>query len=220
MKRRQFLTLLAAGASLAVPMKGFSSVLDDSVPSSGEKDCDSTSQAQQLASTTETALPMPIQILDLHSHMFNCRYLPLESIIYDRLKHRIFAKLVAKILYRITGSSYETPQSRQNLMRKETDPGQDTIPELIDEHYINEIAEMVKYELRLTTHSPEIMQQGLDLSNKMSPMKEAYPSLMNSDLFDLISQLEKVSYKMEALRVVEWVEVDVFKGLATCRSVS
>lgn len=201
MKRRQFLALLAAGASLAVHTKGFGNLIDESAPSSGEKDCDPTKQAQQFVPLTDTALSMPPQILDLHSHMFNCRYLPLESIIYDALKHRIFAKIFAQILYRMTESSYRTPSSRkilrQELLQKLTEPGQDTHSEQVDAFYVEEMWEMVKHELLLTTHDQKILKNGGDLTSLMNKPKETSPSLVNSDLLALISQLGTIKFKME-----------------------
>jgi len=201
MKRRQFLALLAAGASLAVHSKGFGNVLDESNPFSGERDCEPTKQTHQLDPSADIALSMPTQILDLHSHMFNCRYLPLESIIYDALKHRVFSKIFAQILYRMTESSYRTPSSRkvmrQELPQKPTEPGQDTHFEDVDAFYVEEMWDMAKHELFLTTHDQKLLKQGEDLTPLMTRPKETSTSLMNSDLVKLISQLETIKFKKE-----------------------
>jgi len=46
------------------------------------------------------------------------------------------------------------------------------------------------------------------------------PKVETHEWFVLTSYCFFNLYTYTALRVVEWVEVDVFKGLATCRSVS
>ena len=191
---------------MAVPTKGLSSVLDPTVPLSSEKNYDSTNQIEQLASSVETALPMPTHILDLHSHMFNCRYLPLESIIHDKLGKlgSIFASITAQILYRMTGSSYKTPSDRQAIrqgfIQKATELGQDINSEQLDDFYIDEMWAMAKYELLLTTHDQNVINQlkeEKELTTWMNQAKETYPGLMNSDLFDLISKLETIKYTQE-----------------------
>lgn len=205
MKRRQFLTLLAAGASLAVPTRGFSNVLYDSVPASSEKSGESIGIIQQPTSQARDTLPMLPKIVDLHSHMFNLRYLPVESILNNWLKSRTFAWIAAQILYRMVGSSYRTTSSRhvmlQEFRQQAAESGQDTDSEQLDDFYIDEMWKMAKHELLLTTQEQNLIAQlkkdGEGPTLWMNQPKEVYPGLMNSDLFNLILKLEAVQYKPE-----------------------
>ncbi len=190
---------------MVVPTRGFSNVLDGSVAASGEKSGESTDTTQQSIFSTRDTLPMLPKILDLHSHMFNCRYLPMENILNNWLKNPTFASIAAQILYRMAGSSYKTPSSRramlQEFIQQAAKTGQDTNSEQLDDFYIDEMWKMAKHELLLTTHDQNLItrfkKEGEEPASWMNQAKEVYPGLMNSDLFSLISELEAVQYKPE-----------------------
>ena len=59
-------------------------------------------------------MTFPDRILDLHTHLFNARYVPLSSIIEDAVgvDESILADKVAGLLEALTGSSYHEPKSK------------------------------------------------------------------------------------------------------------
>lgn len=55
---------------------------------------------------------LPARVVDLHTHLFNARYLPLESVIASAMKkdESTLADYVAQLLYALAGSSYADAQ--------------------------------------------------------------------------------------------------------------
>ena len=55
---------------------------------------------------------LPARVVDLHTHLFNARYMPLESVIASAMnkEESKLADYVAKLLYALAGSSYADAQ--------------------------------------------------------------------------------------------------------------
>ncbi len=77
-------------------------------------------------------LKLPKRILDLHTHLFNARYIPLASVIANAMgkDESILADWLAKLLEQIAGSSYELKNRQFEI--KPTKEGNDRNQLLLD----------------------------------------------------------------------------------------
>ena len=83
---------------------------------------------------------LPARVVDLHTHLFNARYLPLESVIASAMKkdESTLADYVAQLLYALAGSSYADAQDLR------ADHPLPFTPEDADEHYLEQIWDVVR----------------------------------------------------------------------------
>lgn len=195
MERRKFLTLLAAAASIAVPIRSLGGVGSDPAH---PKEEGVVKPAQGIGCAVPDSVTMPSRIVDLHTHLFNSKYLPLEGIINDFLgtRNNLFAHLAAELLYELTDSAYET-LSNQHSKRPQRDiNGQFEAPKSVDDYYVNEIWETARFEV---LHAARALQP---LSNVVQPNVlnknvGELPGLSESYLVEIISKLSGVTYEKE-----------------------
>lgn len=136
---------------------------------------------------------MPSRILDLHTHVFNARSLPLQSIIADAMKKdsSVLATLVAHLLYFLTGSSYESAVfvSLQRRAAEVSDEDTDT--------YIDAIWAITERELIATTQSETLVKGGPVAMVALDPNSLAAKRMEASELMALIRELDEVDYLAE-----------------------
>ncbi|WP_176520197.1 amidohydrolase family protein [Pseudoxanthomonas wuyuanensis] len=137
---------------------------------------------------------MPSKILDLHTHVFNARSLPLASIIADAMKKdsSLLATLVARLLYFLTGSSYESSvfsslQARTAGMAVQEDT----------ETYIDAIWAITERELIATTQSEALIEGGPAAMATLTPGSLAAQRMDTSELMALIRELDQIDYLAE-----------------------
>lgn len=135
-------------------------------------------------------MKLPNRVLDLHTHAFNARYLPLESIIADAMKMNssLLANGVAKLLYRITGSSFEDNE-RMQVERRERSKSE-------DEYYLDVLWEITEHELLQTTQLQSALLDERSKSSNVLVRDQA--ALLSSDLLEIIEELASIDYSKEA----------------------
>lgn len=157
---------------------------------------------------------LPNRILDLHTHAFNARYLPLESIIADAMgkDSSILANGVAKLLYRITGSSFEDSERMQVDRRRRSKSD--------DEYHLDVLWEITEYELLQATQLQTALLDARTQSSNLLVMNQA--ALLSSDLLVIIEELAAIDYSKEAgeLKLAEFLEEPTLREQAARESIS
>ena len=140
-------------------------------------------------------MAMPTRILDLHVHLFNARYLPLASIIADAMKkdESRLARGVAKLLYALTGSAYETPVPLAAPAAMLRAGGGDP--------YLDAIWEVTRHELLLATRSPSLMRSAHSTSETRADSALPIARMLDSELMAIIREPDEIDYVAEG-----WVE--------------
>ena len=136
-------------------------------------------------------MTMPIRILDLHVHLFNARYLPLASIIADAMDkdESRLARGVAKLLYALTGSAYETPTALAAPASMLRAAGEDP--------YVDAIWEVTRHELLLATRSPTMMRSAGDTPDAAERNDMSIARMLDSELMAIIRELDEIDYAAE-----------------------
>lgn len=146
----------------------------------------------------------PSRILDLHTHMFNARYLPLASIIADAMGRdsSLFANAVARLLYSLTDSSYEpkaferlaviatTAGAKARALHGDQDHGDHDHGAVDEEAYIDAIWSITEHELVATTQSFEGIRNGSLSMAVAAPGSEAAKRMASSELMGIIRELD------------------------------
>jgi hypothetical protein len=136
-------------------------------------------------------MKMPARILDLHTHLFNARYVPLASIIAHAMgkDESQLANHVARLLEVLTGSSYQEPQPQKAL--------QSQSPDAIDEYRLEQIWNITRYELLASTGSLDGMNRGTDALQAVPLDAPTFALLRSSELLGIIEDLSNVDYAAE-----------------------
>lgn len=125
----------------------------------------------------------PERIVDLHTHLFNARYLPLAAIFKDALhgRHALLAGLVAQLLEEITGSSfpYAPLDSPPAGLSQSSD----------SDFALEQIWRIVRFELFLSTHSSSLLQSCFDSSEITELDPKSRDCLYSSKLHQIIVKL-------------------------------
>lgn len=132
---------------------------------------------------------MPEKILDLHTHMFNARYLPLEGILGDLAGTKasnVLVAGVAQLLYCLTGSSYHA-EVHSRLVRRMAHVG---MTEISAEPYIEAIWALTYKELLAASQSQVVMAAGRSAPALLSAQGAAIGNLVSSELFAVIHGLD------------------------------
>jgi predicted TIM-barrel fold metal-dependent hydrolase len=140
---------------------------------------------------------MPDRIMDLHTHLFNARYIPLESVISNAMgkADSKLARGVAKLLYAITDSSYSDEQA---LEVQKHFPGTAT-----DEVYLERLWDVTRHQLMEEAAKAGFVKQGgLDVMSTSLNAPELQP-VLSSEVAESIQALSEVDYAAEG-----WAEED------------
>lgn len=135
----------------------------------------------------------PNEILDLHTHLFNARYLPLGRIIADRMgkDESKLADLVAALLWQVTGSTsglITEEASSEKLASRDT------------ESYIDLIWRVTKFEL--TALAPTELPENKSLTQKDWRAK----AVIESTLGTIIDALDEINYADEGIASKELID--------------
>lgn len=136
-------------------------------------------------------MPLPARIFDLHTHLFNARYLPLASVIAHAMGRDAspLARQVARLLQALTGSAYAVVPV-EAVFSQATD---DTLEIECLEH----IWRMVEYELLLGTGSLAAVEQGVLPQLEQSLEAPMFDRLRASQFMDILLTLEQIDYAAE-----------------------
>ena len=141
-------------------------------------------------------MTMPERIVDLHTHLFNARYLPLASIIAGAM-NRPDSKLaqgVARLLENLTGSSY-TPEPAPGALLKGRAHGEKS-----DSEYLHELWLVAEAELLRASDSLKAMSGGAAYLDTLPADSLAMSRMANSELMDILVELDEIDYTAEGWR--------------------
>ncbi|MEG1771296.1 MAG: amidohydrolase family protein [Comamonas sp.] len=136
-------------------------------------------------------MALPARIFDLHTHLFNARYLPLASVIAHAMGRDAspLARQVARLLQALTGSAYaDVPV--EAVFSQATE---DTLELECLEH----IWRMVEYELLLGTGSLEAVARGASPQLEQSLDAPVFDRLRASQFMDILLTLDQIDYAAE-----------------------
>lgn len=131
----------------------------------------------------------PTRILDLHTHLFNARYVPLANVIANAMgkEESKLADYVARLLYRLTGSSYKEPAFlKEQRFLLQASP---------NAYYLDKLWAITQHELLQTTQSLQGVRHGLDAIGARP--KSGLPRLLDSELMEIITALSQIDYAQE-----------------------
>jgi predicted TIM-barrel fold metal-dependent hydrolase len=131
-------------------------------------------------------MQLPTRIFDLHTHLFNARYLPLASIIAHAMGRDAspLARQVARLLQALTGSAYaDVPV--EAMFSQATEDTQEL-------ECLEHIWRMVEYELRLGTGSLDALPQC-----EQSLQAPVFDRLRASQFMDILLSLDQIDYAAE-----------------------
>jgi len=133
-------------------------------------------------------MTLPARIFDLHTHLFNARYIPLASIIANAMgkDESNLANHVARLLEELTESSYPEPE-----------PPESHDEESLDEYRLERIWNVTRHELLGTTGSLDAMDKGLNNLMSRPLSAPAFHLLHSSGLMKAIKSLSEVDYVAE-----------------------
>lgn len=138
-------------------------------------------------------MTLPQRIVDLHTHLFNARYLPLASIIagaMGRTESKL-ANTVARLLENLAGSSYSPEPAPPSFLKAGHHP-QDT-----DSYYLNQLWLVAEAELLRSTGSLKAISAGAAYLQQLPDDSIALTRMGNSELMDIIKELDEIDYVEE-----------------------
>lgn len=136
-------------------------------------------------------MKMPTRILDLHTHLFNARYIPLASIIANAMgkDESKLADRVAKLLERLTGSSYQEPEQDRELRFLHQ--------EAPDTYYLEKLWAVTEHELLQSARSFTGLRFGVSSISDRPIDDPTMSGLLESDLMVIITELSEIDYAKE-----------------------
>lgn len=156
-----------------------------------------------------TRTDLPSRIVDLHTHLFNARYVPLASIIADAMKRdeSRLANAVARLLEALTGSSYEPAEPL-------FDPSDE---DAINEYCLEELWKTTEFELLAASNSLDLLRAAA-----FAPDTTIDP-IRDRELVGIIAELSEIDYleegwvdagAPESLTGTTFVQMDAYFGWA------
>jgi hypothetical protein len=136
-------------------------------------------------------MSFPKRIFDLHTHLFNARYVPLASIIADKMgkDESNLANHVARLIEALTGSSYPDTEPTMALESQDKDKLNQYLPE--------QLWNITKYELLVTIGSLEGIDKGVEILQDYTFAVPTFDLLRSSELMSIIKDLSNVDYASE-----------------------
>lgn len=137
-------------------------------------------------------MEFPRRIVDLHTHLFNARYLPLASIIADAMKkdESVLANRVAALLEKITESSYKEP----NLLFEELHFLDERAR---NEYRIEQIWKITQHELLSATGSQNAVTKGSRALRDIPFSASTFNRLHKCHLSTIVDDLSTIDYAAE-----------------------
>lgn len=140
-------------------------------------------------------MPMPERIFDLHTHLFNARYVPLASVIahaMGRDESRL-AQQVARLLQALTGSAYAAVPVEAVFAQSPLDA--------LQEECLEHIWRVAEHELLLSTGSLAAMELGPAPLLDQALDAPVFDRLRASELMEILDSLDRVDYAAEGWSV-------------------
>lgn len=154
-------------------------------------------------------MDFPRRIVDLHTHLFNARYMPLASVIADAMgkDESDLANKVADLLVAITGSSYK----EKNTLFADVHFLSD---EARDEHRIDQIWQITKHELLAASGSSTAVLKGDTILKDLMFSDNTFNLLRKTNLSTIVESLGNIDYAAEGVAegVIEEVDEPVAEG--------
>jgi hypothetical protein len=137
-------------------------------------------------------MDFPRRIVDLHTHLFNARYIPLESVIADvmRKPDSALAKHVASLLVSLTGSSYKEHReffADTHFLSEDAK----------NEHLIDQIWKITQHELLSRSGSKNAVTKGPQALRDLSFSSQNLVRISTSDVSKIVDELAKIDYVAE-----------------------
>ncbi|WP_083300900.1 amidohydrolase family protein [Jeongeupia sp. USM3] len=137
-------------------------------------------------------MEFPRRIVDMHTHLFNARYMPLASIITDAMnkKESALANRVAEFLEAITGSSYK----ENGLLFEDVHFLNE---EAKSEYRIDQIWEIAKYELLSASGSRSAVTKGASALSDIQFSAPTFNLLRKSNISSVVDNLSDIDFVAE-----------------------
>lgn len=150
---------------------------------------------------------IPAKILDLHTHLFNARYMPLGRVIADKMgkSESKLADITAKLLWHLTGS-------KSSLLAKDAHVNERAVKN--NETFVDLIWAVADFELAAIPPEPIDPQHIKNFSLEHGHSKV----ILESKLAKIIDQLNDIAYEDEGLDIDALMFID--ENLLTPKNLS
>lgn len=139
-------------------------------------------------------MDIPSRVVDLHTHLFNARYIPISGVIARAMNKddSILARVTAKLIWALTGSDY-VDFDREVRLARVSDAGK-------DEHYINAIWRVTQLELLKDAFPPgeKFIQSSLASDIPFSPGQ--LDTIRQSSIVAIINELDSVDIDTDSYK--------------------
>lgn len=143
------------------------------------------------------------QITDVHTHLFNLKYLPIWGVLNSRGVGIKTSKFAEYLLLKITKGSF----SKQNDLIEFFDLNDNEYPEIFSQKDDEELIEML---IEFSQYDEEV----LDSNYLKDAIEENYNSLLIEDTFSLIKDVNSEEFRFGAIR---WLINKALRGFAYVR---
>lgn len=139
-------------------------------------------------------MQLPARIFDLHTHLFNARYLPLASVIAHAMgrDHSPLARQVARLLQALTGSAYAAVPVEAAFAAPAG-----AASEAWEQACLEHIWRVTQHELLLSTGSLRAVEQGMAVQMTQSMDAPVFDRLRASEWMEILLGLEQIDYAAE-----------------------
>lgn len=145
-------------------------------------------------------MKLPARIVDLHTHLFNARYVPLASIIANAMgkDKSILADCVARLLEALTESSYPEPKAILKFQDEDQrDAGR-----------LEKLWNITRHELLVATNLYIVTGKDVSaLENKLLA-DSTFDFLRSSELIGILEDLSNIDYSKEGWKIKSSKEYD------------
>lgn len=137
-------------------------------------------------------MELPRRIVDLHTHLFNARYIPLASVIGDAMNKpdNALANGVAALLEELTGSSYKD----QNRLFADVHFLSQSAK---DEDRIDQIWKITQHELISASGSMNAVTKGINTLGALSFSSPEFDLLRTNKISAIVQNLSDIDYAAE-----------------------
>lgn len=137
-------------------------------------------------------MDFPRRIVDMHTHLFNARYMPLESVIADAMRKpgSALATHVANLLVALTGSSYKEKReffSETHFLNEEAR----------NEYLIDQIWKITQHELIIRSASKNAVSKGPQVLRDIPFSSQNLKRISTSDVSKIVDELARLNYAAE-----------------------
>ncbi|WP_408602135.1 amidohydrolase family protein [Pseudomonas sp. PLMAX] len=145
----------------------------------------------------------PIRIVDMHTHLFNARYMPLASVIADAMRKpdSALANGVANLLVSLTGSSYKEQKgffAATHFLSEEAK----------NEYRIDQIWKITQHELLSRSGSRDAVNNGPAVLRDIPFSSQSFNRIPKSDISVIVDSLATIDYAAEGFDEPEPAALD------------